>query len=357
MSALLLKDFAPKSALVTPEHLVEKPKFPVFDAHVHFGRLTKAGKYFDFHPDGAWVNPDLPATIELLDQLGVKWIANMDGGYGDLLKQNIERFREPYPGKFAVFCWVDWSAAADDGEKWAKEIEKSVKAGAQGLKIFKTLGLEFRDKSGKLVMPDDPRLDPIFQAAGEQNIPVMIHTGDPVAFFDPLDETNERYEELADHPDWHFYGKDFPSFEFMIERMINRIERSPKTKFIGAHVMCYAENLGFVANALDKYPNLYVDITERIGELGRQPYTSRKFLIKYADRVLFGTDSFGVEPHHYRNQYRFLETQDEYFNYGRNQGRWNIYGAYLPDEVLKKIYQENAFKVNPRHVEIIALPI
>jgi predicted TIM-barrel fold metal-dependent hydrolase len=347
MSALLLKDFAPKSALVTPEHLIDKPKFPVFDAHVHFGRLTRDGKYFDFHPDGDWVNPDLPAALELLDQLGVKWIANMDGGYGELLKQNIERYKEPYAGKFAVFCWVDWSAAAEDGEKWAKEVEKSIKAGAQGLKIFKTLGLEFRDKSGKLVMPDDPRLDPVFQAAGEQNIPVMIHTGDPVAFFDPLDGTNERYEELAEHPDWHFYGKDFPSFNFMIERLLNRVERSPQTKFIGAHVMCYAENLGFVAKALDKYPNLYVDITERIGELGRQPYTARKFLIKYADRVLFGTDSFAVDTHHYRTQYRFLETQDEYFNYGRNQGRWNIYGVFLPDDVLRKIYHENALKLIP----------
>jgi len=347
MLDLKLKDYQPKSKLITEEHLVQKPKFRVFDAHVHFGRLTKNGEYFNFYPDGSWVIEDVPAAIDHLDQLGVEWIANMDGGFGDLLKQNIERYKDPYPDKFAIFCWVDWSSASEDGEKWARELEKSVKAGAQGLKIFKSLGTGFRDKNGKLIMPDDTVLDPIFQAAGELNIPVMIHTGDPVAFFEPLDENNERYEELVAHPDWHCYGKDYPSFNYLIQRLLHVVKKNPKTKFIGAHTMGYAENLGFVSNALDKYPNLYVDITERVPELGRQPYTSRKFLIDYADRVLFGTDTIEITPEFYRIQYRFLETDDEYFSHGRDQGRWNIYGVYLPDDVLRKIYHENALKLIP----------
>ena len=110
--------------------------------------------------------------------------------------------------------------------------------------------------------------------------------------------------------------------------------------------MSYAENLGYVAHALDRYPNLFVDMTERIGELGRQPYTARKFLIKYADRVLFGSD-YPPNKDIFRTNFRFLETDDEYFDYGRNQGRWRIYGVFLPDEVLRKIYYENASRLIP----------
>jgi predicted TIM-barrel fold metal-dependent hydrolase len=332
---------------VTEEHIPQRAKFPVIDAHVHFGRWKRDGKFFDPALDGDWTVQDVPATLRLYDDLNVRFVANMDGGWGDLLKQNLERYNERFPDRFCTFCWVDWEDAVrpGGGERWARELERSVKAGAVGLKIFKTLGCTFRDESGKLIMQDDPRLNPIWEAAAELNIPVMIHTADPVAFYEPLDETNERYEELEEHPDWHFYGKDYPSFMEMMERLLHLVESHPKTIFIGAHVMNYSENLKYVANALDKYPNLYVDIVERIGEMGRQPYTARKFLIDYADRILFGTDSFSVDPHHYRTQFRFLETEDEYFNYGRNQGRWNIYGVYLPDNVLKKIYHENALKL------------
>jgi predicted TIM-barrel fold metal-dependent hydrolase len=346
---LLLRDFHPKSALVTEEHIPLKPKFPVFDAHVHFGKWKREGKLFDVATDGAWTVQDVPAALALLDDVNVRYVASMDGGWGDLLRQNLERYTQHYPDRFCTFCWVDWEDAVKPGggEKWARELEKSVKAGAVGLKIFKTLGCKFRDELGKLIMQDDPRLDPIWQAAAELNIPVMIHTGDPVAFYEPLDPDNERYEELHEHPDWHFYGKDYPPFNEMITRLLHLVESHPKTKFIGAHVMCYSENLGFVANALDRFPNLYVDITERIGEMGRQPYTARRFLIRYADRILFGTDSFSVELDHYRTTYRFLETEDEYFSYGRNQGRWNIYGVNLPDDVLRKIYHENALKLYP----------
>jgi predicted TIM-barrel fold metal-dependent hydrolase len=196
-------------------------------------------------------------------------------------------------------------------------------------------------------MPDDPRLDQVWSKAGELNIPVTIHIADPVAFFLPLDETNERWEELYEHPDWHFYGRDIPPFINLINRFLRIVERHPKTTFIGAHIMGYSENLGFVSQALDKYPNLYVDITERISELGRQPYSSRKFMMKYSDRVVFGTDTLSPKIKHYQTNFRFLETEDEYFEYGRNQGRWYIYGIHLPDDVLRKIYFENAMRIIP----------
>jgi predicted TIM-barrel fold metal-dependent hydrolase len=343
---LLLKDFKPRSALVTEDNTPESARFPVVDAHNHLG-------YWDpyIFQDGAppgWTVKDVPATVDLMDELNVKCVVNLDGGWGDQVKRNIERYKEPYPDRFCVFAWVDFSQIDETnfGEKWARELEKAVSAGVQGLKVFKTLGLEYRDNNGKLVVVDDPRIDPVWAMAGELDIPVLIHSSDPVAFFWPLDETNERWDELHDHPDWHFYGKDYPPFIVPLEAQLRVIARHPNTRFISAHVMSYAENLKYVAEALDKYPNLYVDIGERIGELGRQPYSTRRFMIEYSDRILFGTD---IPPNRstYEIYFRCLETEDEYFDYGRNQGRFRIYGVNLPDEILKKIYALNAMKVIP----------
>jgi predicted TIM-barrel fold metal-dependent hydrolase len=357
---LLLKDFKPRSALVAEDNTPLRARFPVVDSHNHFGRWkwktitqerdTEAEWNSVIHypdPQGEWSISDIPAALALMDEMNVQHAVNLDGGWGDTLKQNLERYKYTYPDRFSVFCWVEWSEVGEPnfGEKWAKELEKAVAAGAQGLKVFKSLGLKYRDGSGNLVMPDDPRLEPVWAMAGELGIPVLIHSSDPVAFFWPLDESNERWDELIDHPDWHFFGEEYPSFIKPIEAQLRVIARHPKTTFISAHVLSYAENLDFAAAALDKFPNLYVDFAERVGELGRQPFSARKFLIKYADRVLFGTDSFNPNKTIHRTYFRFLETSDEYFDYNRNQGRWRIYGIHLPDDVLQKIYYDNAMNL------------
>jgi predicted TIM-barrel fold metal-dependent hydrolase len=180
---------------------------------------------------------------------------------------------------------------------------------------------------------------------------VLIHVADPVAFFDPIDATNERWEEIGAHPDWAFTSPPFPPFMHIIAGLANLVARHPHTTFIGAHVGCYAENLGWVGALLDRCPNFFVDISARIGELGRQPYTARRFFLQYADRILFGSD-MGPEPEAYRIIYRFLETDDEYFNYNTGpvpqQGRWHVSGLYLPDDVLEKVYFQNAARIlNP----------
>ena len=218
----------------------------------------------------------------------------------------------------------------------------------KGLKIWKPFGLQVKDPSDKLVGVDDPRLIPIWEAAGELKLPVVIHVADPVAFFDPIDEKNERWEELREHPDWAFTSPPFPSFMEIMDAFQNLVRRHKNTTFIGAHVGCYGENLGWVGRMLDDCPNYYIDVSARLGELGRQPYSARKFLLKYQDRVLFGSD-MGPDLEAYRLYYRFFETDDEYFNYNTSevpgQGRWYVHGMYLPDEVLKKIYRANAMKV------------
>jgi hypothetical protein len=340
---MLLADFQPRSQLVTKITMVNKPRFPVIDAHNHLGESF----------GGGWNNKPLPGLLDILDEAGVTTFVDLDGGWGeDVLNEHLEYFKAKAPERFQVFGGVDWSQWENKGNgfpEWAAGRLQVQKArGAQGLKIWKHFGLHVRDDKGDLVQVDDPRLIPIWETAGDLGLPVMIHVADPVAFFEPVDATNERLEELQAHPDWVFTDPSFPSFISIVENLANLVARHPYTTFIGAHVGCYAENLAWVGALLDRCPNFFVDISARLGELGRQPYTARHFFLQYADRILFGSD-MGPDLRAYRIYYRFLETDDEYFNYSTGitpqQGRWHVYGLYLPDEVLKKIYSENAKRV------------
>ena len=237
--------------------------------------------------------------------------------------------------------------------EWAaSRLSVQKERGAEGLKVWKNLGLHVKDQHGNLVDVDNSRLDPIWQAAGELKLPVVIHVADPVAFFDPVDETNERWEELNGNPDWIFTSPPFPPFLHIVEGLASVVVRHPLTTFIGAHVGCYAENLAWVEALLDRCANFFVDISARVGELGRQPFTSRRFFLNYSDRILFGSD-FGPSIPDYRIIYRFLETDDEYFNYNASpipmQGRWYVYGLHLPDDVLEKVYFRNAERILLNH--------
>jgi len=337
---MLLDSFRPKSCLVTKSTQVMRPRFPVIDAHNHIG--DEFG--------GGWIHRPVTELIDILDQVNVKLYVDLDGGWGeDVLASHIDKFKSAYPDRFQVFGgvnWEIWRTLGDAFPEWAaSRLRVQQVLGADGLKIWKNFGLQVCDNKGDLVMVDDVRLDPIWIAAGELKLPVMIHVADPVAFFAPLNETNERWEELTANPDWQFSSPQYPPFSLIIEGFANLVKRHPHTIFIGAHVGCYAENLMWVADLMDNCPNFYVDISARIGELGRQPYTSRQFFIGHSDRILFGSD-FGPDLGAYRLTYRFLETDDEYFNYNvgeiPQQGRWYAYGLHLPDEVLQKIYYSNA---------------
>jgi predicted TIM-barrel fold metal-dependent hydrolase len=340
---MLLENFRPHSKLVTRRTLVNRPKFPVIDAHNHLAEPF----------GGGWDNRPINELIDLLDEADVTHYVDLDGGWGeDILNKHLDHFKDAAPERFQLFGGVDWSQWKDKGEafpEWAaKRLHVQKERGAQGLKIWKPFGLRVRDHSNMLVEVDDARLDPIWETAGELDLPVMIHVADPVAFFDPIDQTNERWEELRDHPDWAFTSPPFPPFMKIINGLRILVTRHKNTTFIGAHVGCYGENLGWVGRMLDDCQNYYIDISARLGELGRQPYSARNFFIKYQDRILFGSD-MGPDLEAYRLYYRFLETDDEYFNYNTGeipiQGRWCVDGMYLPDDVLKKIYRANAMKV------------
>ena len=340
---MLLENFHPRSKLVTKRTLVNKPKFPVIDAHNHLAEPF----------GGGWDNKPFNELIDLLDEADVTHYVDLDGGWGeDILNKHLDLFKNAAPERFQIFGGVDWSQWKEKGEafqEWAaKRLHFQKARGAQGVKIWKPFGLRVRDHNDKLSKVDDPRLAPIWETAGELDLPVLIHVADPVAFFDPVDETNERWEELRNHPDWVFTSPPFPSFMEIMDGFKNLVMRHKSTTFIGAHVGGYGENLEWVGQMLEDCPNYYVDISARLGELGRQPYRARKFLIKYQDRILFGSD-MSPDLEAYRLYYRFLETEDEYFNYNTGedpmQGRWYVHGMYLPDDVLKRIYRENAKKI------------
>lgn len=330
---LKLLDWRPQSQMVVKETKILKAKYPVIDIHNHLGNLENAEKY-----------------LEEMDKAGIWKCVSLDGNSkDDFYIEHLKVSQSVSKDRFIVFFRPDFTKIdePDFGKKEAEKLEKAVEMGARGLKISKVLGLTDKDKSGKIIPVDDPRIDPIWAKCGELGIPVEIHVSDPKAFFTPLDKYNERYDELGAHPAWSFFGDEFPSKEEILEQRNRVIARHPNTIFIGAHLGNLPEELHTVAKWLDAYPNFYVDIDARISELGRQPYTARKFFIKYQDRVLFGTDT-PPDAESYRVYFRFLETDDEYIDPSGGhhlQGRWMIYGVHLPDEVLEKIYNKNALKI------------
>lgn len=335
---LKLRDWEPRSMLITKATKVEKPAFPVIDVHNHLG----GGK-------GVLTSGRVQRYLDEMDAAGVRTVVNLDGGWGTRLQETIAVLDQAHPGRFLTYALLDFSGI--DDESWsARETERlreSFKAGAKGLKFHKSLGLGVRYKDGRFMPVDDPKLDPIWEVCAEFKRPVEIHTGDPGAFFTPLDRFSERWHELNQHPEWLFHGKDYPARSELHAQRIRAIARHPRTIFICAHMANDGEDLAEVGQWLDAYPNMYVDIDARISELGRQPYTTRRFLIKYQDRVMFGTDT-NPNRDAYRMYYRFLETDDEYFDPAgghHRQGFWMIYGVFLPRDVLEKLYLKNAEKL------------
>jgi predicted TIM-barrel fold metal-dependent hydrolase len=347
---LRLADFRPRSCQRRPAHPVRRPIVPAIDAHNHLGAAF----------GGRWASADPAELGAILDKAGVELVVDLDGGQGDALSAEVARWEAGLPGRVVVFAGLDYDRWASDrafGETEAARLRDSVARGARGLKVWKLLGLRARDPDGRLVAVDDPRLDPLWAAAAELDLPVVIHIADPIAFFEPLDPTNERWEELHAHPDWHFWPTrradrpdepGFPPFDELLAAFGRLVARHPETTFIGAHVGCAAEDLDLVSRLLADHPNLWVDIAARLGELGRQPYTAREFFVRHADRILFGVD-MAPDPDEYAIHYRFLETFDESFDYGTDpvpgQGRWQIHGIGLPDDVLRRVYRDNARRV------------
>ena len=357
-TGLDLRDFQPHSMLHVAETKVPKARFPIIDIHTHLSFAADSKNGVSMSEERTWL-AEPGELLAVMDRKNLRTLVNVTGGMGSGVRASVARYDRAHPGRFLTFTEPWYSRTAEPG--YAKfqsdELERAHRDGARGLKVLKTLGLFLREHvtEGPLVKVDDSRFDPMWETAAALKMSITIHTSDPEAFFLPIDRYNERWEELHNHPDWSFHGKDFPSNKELLEARNRVYAKHPKTQFISLHVGNDAENLGYVSQCMDKYPNMHVELGARIGELGRQPRAARKFFDKYQDRILFGTDA---TPHGdaypqqvyndalYEIYFRFLETEDEYFDYAPApvppQGRWRIYGVGLSEQVLKKVYYQNA---------------
>lgn len=323
--------YNPPSTLVVPENKVTRSKFPFIDIHNHQFNMPTM---------------DLGALVKEMDKLNMAIMVNLSGQSGENIVKSVNNIKTNYPNRFIVFANVDWTGVGSPGwgEKASKQLEEDVKNGARGLKVYKNLGFSVKDVDGKRVKVDDPRLNPVWQKCAELKIPVLIHTADPRSFWDPVDDKNERWLELVTHPN-RKRGPDNPvPFEDLIREQQNMFRANPKTPYIAAHFGWLPNDLARLSKLMDQMPNVNVEFGAVIAELGRQPKMARKFFEKYQDRILFGKDSW--VPEEYATYFRVLETEDEYFPYHKKyHAFWRMYGLGLSDNILKKVYYDNAAKL------------
>ena len=330
---MTIEEYEPKSTLVVPEHPVTRAKYPFIDVHNHQRNMS---------PE------NIDKLVRDMDSINLRVMVNLSGGSGATLKHIVHSMKGRYPDRFVVFANLDFKGIdePDWGEKTAKQFEEDVRNGAQGLKFFKNFGMEVKYANGQRMHVDDPKLDPVFAVCARLKLPVLIHTAEPASFFQPIDKHNERWLELKQFPNRARPPERYPSWETLMNEQHNLFARHPDVIFINAHLGWLGGNLGELGRLMDRLPNMYTEIGAVLAELGRQPRFAREFFIKHQDRILFGKDIW--EPREYFVYFRVLETDDEYFDYYRKRHAfWKMYGLNLPDEVLRKLYYQNAMRVIP----------
>lgn len=337
------EEYDPVSTLKVEEHKVTRAKFPFIDVHNHQYSMS---------------SQDLSKLVADMDALNMGVLVNLSGrGWSQKWEDGtatingaLANVQKNYPKRFMVFTNPELKDIGSPGygERAAKQIEDDVKAGAVGMKVYKSLGFSgIKDTDGKRVAVSDPRLDPIWAKCGELGIPVIIHTADPKSFWDPMDRYNERWLELKTHAGRKRDKNDPVPFDSLMREQHAVFARHPKTTFINAHMGWYPNDLKKLDSLMTKFPNMYVEIGAVIAELGRQPRASKQFFTKWQDKILFGKDSW--VPSEYATYFRVLETEDEYFPYHKKyHAFWRMYGMGLPDEILKKVYYKNALRIIPR---------
>lgn len=330
------EEYEPPSTLVVPGEEIHKAKYPFIDVHNHQFGMPEM---------------DLSKLVKDMDRINMKVMVNLSGrgrGSEEHLKGALENVNGHYPNRFIVFTNINFNNIDEPGwtENAVAQLENDVRLGANGLKVYKSLGMDNTDSKGNRVHIDDPRIAPVWEKCGELGIPVLIHSADPKPFWLPHDNQNERWLELKLRPRRKREDADPAPWQTIIDEQHNIFRKHKNTTFINAHLGWYGNDLATLGELLDEMPNVYTEIGAVIAELGRQPRFAKKFLTKYQDRVMFGKDSWN--PEQYYTYFRVLESADEYFPYyKRYHAFWKMYGLDLSDEVLKKIYFKNALNVIP----------
>jgi predicted TIM-barrel fold metal-dependent hydrolase len=330
-----VEDYSPRSTLRVPAHPVTRARFPFVDVHGHQTRLQS--------------DAEVDALVREMDALNMRAMVNLSGGSGERLARMVRLMTSRHPGRFVIFANLDFTGMGSPGwtERTVAQLEQDVRSnGARGLKIFKNLGMDLNDAAGNRVPVDDPRLAPIWEKCAELGVPVMIHSGEPEPLFQPMDRFNERWLELKVHPERARPPDRYPPFEQIMAEQRRLFQRHPRTRFIAAHLAWRGNDLAALGHLLDSLPNVYTEVGAVAHELARQPRAAREFLVRYQDRVMMGKDAYA--PQEYGAYFRIFETADEYFDWIRPYaGGWKLYGLDLPEEVLRKLYAENALRVYP----------
>jgi predicted TIM-barrel fold metal-dependent hydrolase len=328
-----IREYKPKSTLVTPQHPVPRAKYPVIDIHSHQPTPMPADQF--------------DKVVHAMDELNLKILVNLSGSYGERLRRGIDAIRSsPHADRMVLFANINFGDPVGPGfgAKASKQLEDDIKAGAVGLKVFKDLGMFVKKAGGDRLHVDDPELDPVWDTCARLHVPVLIHIAEPEAFFEPLDYRNERWLELALYPDRRH--QDGVRFEALMTERNHMIQKHPNTKYILAHFGWHANDLARAGKLLDEHPNVFYDVAAVLYDFGRQPRAAHDFFVAYQDRIVFGKDSY--QPDEYPYYWRVFETNDEYFDYYRDyHAFWKLYGIGLPDGVLKKLYYQNALKLTP----------
>jgi len=329
-------------------------------------------------------------AVRTMDAAGISWSVTLawHDGFGTLLRKQMEVFNR-HPGRFVVFGNVDFARVNEPGfgEMAAAQMAEDFRAGMRGIKVYKALGLTYKDRDGALIRVNDPRLDPIWKQAGELGIPVLIHTADPVFFWQPVNDDNFWNGVLhGEYAWWTYYRKAVPSLDELIAERNDVIRRHPRTCFIAPHLGSRAEALDLAADDLDALPNLHMDFSARVPILGcseRRRQHARDFMLAYPDRLLFGTDLIfddtnvptgmqaqslyqpyevpipaGMTPETryietsvalVQSQLDFLRTNRVQLNppFKRRKDGYAIQGLKLPPHVCDQILWKNAEKLLP----------
>jgi predicted TIM-barrel fold metal-dependent hydrolase len=337
MPAPSIVDYRPRSTLVVPAHPVPKAKYPAIDFHGHPQGLLDSSE-------------GVERLGSALDSLNVRLMVAANNMSGEALQRTMTSLRASptMKDRVRVFTGIDFRNVGPGwAEKAVAQLEADIAAGAVGVgEVGKGFGLSIKKADGSRLKLDDPELTPIWEACARLRIPVFIHTADPQEFWQPIDNENERWLELALFPGRRYPPEQFPSFEALMTERDNLLRKHPRTTFVIAHMGWHANDLGRLGKLMTEMPNVHTEVGAVLYDIARQPRVAHDFFVRFQDRILFGKDSF--QPEEYPYYWRVFETRDDYFDYYRDyHAFWKLYGIGLPDDVLKKVYYKNALRITP----------
>jgi len=330
---LRLKDYRPVSIYKTKETKVERAKYPVIDFHSH-----------DYPKSDAEVDE----WVKTMDEANIAKTIILSYSTGSGFDSVVNKYSR-YKNRFEVWCGFDYTGHGQPGwqARAVAELERCYKKGARGVGELgdKGLGeLYSHPTPGYGLHIDDPSLKPLLEKCAELHMPVSIHVAEDAWMYLNADSTNDG---LMNSAKWKvdMTKKGILDHDQLVTGLENAVKNNPKTIFIACHLANCCSDLSKLARLFDDYPNLYADIAARYGEISPVPRYTKAFMEKYADRIVYGTD-MGISRYMYRSTFRILETDDEHFyETDRYDYHWPLYGLFLSDSTLQKIYNGNSRKI------------